>query len=305
MLAGLAGLRATRRWGDAEARGQAVRIPLGSPQSRFENSEGDAKTSISSCWASASAPSRIVCREIVARDPRWRAMIDNVKTVATQAFQVWMREDMATLGWTRPAGHAVGLRQAVRHLGRHDACHPRRGLARAADGRSPTSATFSPMPTPDRDPTIPTMKRRDARRCGATLSIFSSSRSIICGRSAVARFRRLRREPADGPTRRRIERPVNRSRPCAVRLAILDGERQPDGPLCADAARHAAPPHLAARQHLRQSDHCRRLDGLRLQRRVRGGRGHVRPARRARDLAVAAARGSSATTIRDRCGASA
>jgi uncharacterized protein with NAD-binding domain and iron-sulfur cluster len=43
-----------------------------------------------------------VCREIVARDPRWRAMIDNVKTVATQSFQVWMREDISTLGWRDP-----------------------------------------------------------------------------------------------------------------------------------------------------------------------------------------------------------
>jgi uncharacterized protein with NAD-binding domain and iron-sulfur cluster len=40
-----------------------------------------------------------VCREIVARDPRWRAMIDHVRTVATQAFQVWMSEDLRDLGW--------------------------------------------------------------------------------------------------------------------------------------------------------------------------------------------------------------
>jgi hypothetical protein len=40
-----------------------------------------------------------VCREIVARDPRWRAMVDHVKTVATQAFQVWLSSDMAELGW--------------------------------------------------------------------------------------------------------------------------------------------------------------------------------------------------------------
>ena len=40
-----------------------------------------------------------VCAEIVARDPRWRAMVDHVKTVATQAFQIWMNVDMADLGW--------------------------------------------------------------------------------------------------------------------------------------------------------------------------------------------------------------
>jgi uncharacterized protein with NAD-binding domain and iron-sulfur cluster len=40
-----------------------------------------------------------VCREILERDPRWRDMVANVKTVATQAFQIWMNEDMASLGW--------------------------------------------------------------------------------------------------------------------------------------------------------------------------------------------------------------
>jgi uncharacterized protein with NAD-binding domain and iron-sulfur cluster len=43
-----------------------------------------------------------VCKEIVSRDERWRDMVKNVKTVATQAFQIWMREDMSQLGWTEP-----------------------------------------------------------------------------------------------------------------------------------------------------------------------------------------------------------
>ncbi len=41
-----------------------------------------------------------ICKEIVARDPRWRAMVDHVKTVATQAFQIWLGPDMKDLGWT-------------------------------------------------------------------------------------------------------------------------------------------------------------------------------------------------------------
>src|ERR1700687_4306951 len=40
-----------------------------------------------------------VCREIVERDPRWRAMVDHVKTVSTQAFQIWLTADMKELGW--------------------------------------------------------------------------------------------------------------------------------------------------------------------------------------------------------------
>lgn len=43
-----------------------------------------------------------VCKEILARDPRWRAMVEHVKTVASQSFQIWMREDMAELGWSEP-----------------------------------------------------------------------------------------------------------------------------------------------------------------------------------------------------------
>ena len=40
-----------------------------------------------------------VAAELIAREPRWRDMVRHVKTVPTQAFQVWLREDMAALGW--------------------------------------------------------------------------------------------------------------------------------------------------------------------------------------------------------------
>ena len=43
-----------------------------------------------------------VCREIVSSNKQWRDMVENVKTVSTQAFQIWMREDMSQLGWTEP-----------------------------------------------------------------------------------------------------------------------------------------------------------------------------------------------------------
>ena len=44
-----------------------------------------------------------VCSELVARDPRWRRMTEDVKTVASQAFQIWLTEDLETLGWQGPA----------------------------------------------------------------------------------------------------------------------------------------------------------------------------------------------------------
>ena len=43
-----------------------------------------------------------VCKEFIARDSRWRKMTANVKTVATQAFQLWLSEDLQQLGWEPP-----------------------------------------------------------------------------------------------------------------------------------------------------------------------------------------------------------
>ena len=42
---------------------------------------------------------RHLCAELIEREPRWRTMVDNINTVATQALQLWMREDMEQLGW--------------------------------------------------------------------------------------------------------------------------------------------------------------------------------------------------------------
>lgn len=35
-------------------------------------------------------------------NPKWKLMIENVSTVQTQAFQLWLSEDMEQLGWTLP-----------------------------------------------------------------------------------------------------------------------------------------------------------------------------------------------------------
>jgi len=40
-----------------------------------------------------------VAPQLIERSPAWKAMVANVKTVATQAFQLWMTADMADLGW--------------------------------------------------------------------------------------------------------------------------------------------------------------------------------------------------------------
>lgn len=43
-----------------------------------------------------------VCSEILARDARWREMVKHVKTIETQAFQIWLDQDLADLGWKAP-----------------------------------------------------------------------------------------------------------------------------------------------------------------------------------------------------------
>lgn len=40
-----------------------------------------------------------LCKEMVAAKPKWQAMVENVKTVRTQASQLWFSEDRAGLGW--------------------------------------------------------------------------------------------------------------------------------------------------------------------------------------------------------------
>jgi uncharacterized protein with NAD-binding domain and iron-sulfur cluster len=44
----------------------------------------------------------VVCRELIDDRREWRNMAANVATVATQAFQIWLREPEPALGWPHP-----------------------------------------------------------------------------------------------------------------------------------------------------------------------------------------------------------
>lgn len=107
-----------------------------------------------------------VCREIVAVDPRWRAMVHHVKTVATQAFQIWMRPDMKELGWPGPAVSLSGFVEPfdtwadMRHL-----------LARESWGDEPRSLAYFCNALPDvgapdarSRPDYPTLQHEAVRR---------------------------------------------------------------------------------------------------------------------------------------------
>ena len=47
---------------------------------------------------------RHVCPELMERSPAWRAMVDNIGTVATQSLQLWLGVDERSLGWPGPEG---------------------------------------------------------------------------------------------------------------------------------------------------------------------------------------------------------
>ena len=53
-----------------------------------------------------------VAAEIVARDRRWRRMVESVKTIETGAFQLWLRKDVAALG--RPGAEGITLTAFVK-----------------------------------------------------------------------------------------------------------------------------------------------------------------------------------------------
>jgi uncharacterized protein with NAD-binding domain and iron-sulfur cluster len=50
-----------------------------------------------------------VCGELIAASRKWRTMVERVKSVQTQAFQLWMSADMAELGWSGPPANISGF----------------------------------------------------------------------------------------------------------------------------------------------------------------------------------------------------
>jgi len=50
-----------------------------------------------------------VARELVDRSPAWKACVTACKTVATQAFQIWMTAGLADLGWTGAPASVSGF----------------------------------------------------------------------------------------------------------------------------------------------------------------------------------------------------
>jgi len=51
----------------------------------------------------------IVAKELISARPEWREMTTHIRTVATQAFQLWLRPDEPTLGWHEPGVTSVPI----------------------------------------------------------------------------------------------------------------------------------------------------------------------------------------------------
>lgn len=49
-----------------------------------------------------------ICAPLIAIDQRWQRMIAQVKTVRTQAFQLWLTRDTESLGWVAPQRAVLG-----------------------------------------------------------------------------------------------------------------------------------------------------------------------------------------------------
>ncbi|MGO9488508.1 MAG: FAD-dependent oxidoreductase [Solirubrobacteraceae bacterium] len=55
----------------------------------------------------------VVCGELIDDRRDWRAMVENVRTTATQAVQVWLREDEQALGWPHPGATVSAYEQPL------------------------------------------------------------------------------------------------------------------------------------------------------------------------------------------------
>jgi uncharacterized protein with NAD-binding domain and iron-sulfur cluster len=44
-----------------------------------------------------------ICNELIAKNSRWKEMVDHVKTTRTVAMQLWMQRDLKGLGWNDPS----------------------------------------------------------------------------------------------------------------------------------------------------------------------------------------------------------
>jgi uncharacterized protein with NAD-binding domain and iron-sulfur cluster len=85
-----------------------------------------------------------VCREIIARNPRWSRMVREVKTNAIQSFQVWLDHDLEDLGWN--GEHLIGSGFRMGFEGWADMAHT---IPEEAWAENPRTVLYFCGPLPD------------------------------------------------------------------------------------------------------------------------------------------------------------
>lgn len=106
-----------------------------------------------------------VCPQILARDQRWATMVEKVKTTATQAFQIWLQEDLSQLGWQGPPYIVSAFDKPFDTW-----CDMAHVIPEEAWARSPATAIYfcgvlrdPPVPPPDADSHYPLRRTEEVR----------------------------------------------------------------------------------------------------------------------------------------------
>ena len=106
-----------------------------------------------------------VCKEFTQSNRRWQDMVARVKTVETQAFQIWMSEDVETLGWNHPPVSLCGFVQPfeswcdMSHLKREEKWLENRGSIAYF-----LSTLKTPRTVPSSDSGYPEARREEVRK---------------------------------------------------------------------------------------------------------------------------------------------
>ena len=178
----------------------------------------------------------IVCRELIDDRREWRAMVEHVTTTATQAVQLWLREDEPSLGWREPGATVSAYEHAASTPGRRCPSSSTSSAGRPPTGRarSPTSAARCRRPgRPTRPAAAYVAEHRAHVRANAVDLVERQARApaararrhdgsfrweLLCGRERAQRAQRDR-HPAL-PRQRRPVRPLR---------AVRTGKRRATG----------------------------------------------------------------------------
>ncbi|WP_224241304.1 NAD(P)-binding protein [Hyalangium gracile] len=93
---------------------------------------------------------RYLCPTLMELNPAWRRMVDEVATIQTQAFQLWLSKDQRALGWTVGAPLLTGYVEPLDTWADMTSVLPREGWAQP---NAPLTVAYFCGPLPG--PTIP------------------------------------------------------------------------------------------------------------------------------------------------------